>query len=312
MGVGGSPIRKVSVFMRKTARCLGFRFLLAWCFLVLFTPLLTGMGKEDVSHLIFKRQLILILSMILMFLLLGFFGKLFLRTAKRVYSLVMYGVVGALCMLFAALVLVVSLSDSLPTVYGLVTMALLGCCVTVLLYLWIQHLLTNRGIKSCKGLAVDMTLGAIIALTILCLQQPLSSVVFSVLPGVAAFSLLALWSPCSKRPKESSLCPTMDLPLLAKQISLIPASREVPWQDACGELARLYQLSPRETEVFLLLAKGRNAEFIQGKLVISLHTAKSHIANIYQKLDVHSIQEMLDLIDLFIEDSLDPVSHPEC
>ena len=33
------------------------------------------------------------------------------------------------------------------------------------------------------------------------------------------------------------------------------------------------------------------------KLVISTHTAKSHIANIYRKLEVHSSQELLDLVE---------------
>jgi DNA-binding CsgD family transcriptional regulator len=51
----------------------------------------------------------------------------------------------------------------------------------------------------------------------------------------------------------------------------------------------------------LLLAKGRNAEFIQNKLWISHHTAKTHVAKIYRKLDVHSTQEMLDLIESFKE-----------
>ena len=80
-----------------------------------------------------------------------------------------------------------------------------------------------------------------------------------------------------------------------------PAMRGSSWRHACQAIVRTYQLSPRESEVFGLLARGRNAEYIQGKLFISLHTAKSHIANIYQKLGVHSIQEMLDLIDLFTE-----------
>ena len=74
---------------------------------------------------------------------------------------------------------------------------------------------------------------------------------------------------------------------------------ETSWHHACSKIVRAFQLSPRESEVFALLARGRNAEYIQGKLVISRHTAKSHIANIYQKLGVHSIQEMLDLIDHF-------------
>jgi DNA-binding CsgD family transcriptional regulator len=72
-----------------------------------------------------------------------------------------------------------------------------------------------------------------------------------------------------------------------------------PWKRICKEVAANYQLSPREVEVFLLVAKGRNAEHIQEKLIISPHTAKTHIANIYHKLEVHSQQELLDLIESF-------------
>ncbi len=75
--------------------------------------------------------------------------------------------------------------------------------------------------------------------------------------------------------------------------------RESPWRRTCREIARLYRLSPRETEIFLLVAKGRNAEYVQNKLTISTHTAKTHISNIYQKLGVHSLQDLLTLIEEF-------------
>lgn len=75
--------------------------------------------------------------------------------------------------------------------------------------------------------------------------------------------------------------------------------KKAPWRAACDEIARRYRLSKRETEIFTLISKGRNAEYVSTELVISIHTAKTHIANIYQKLDVHSSQEMLDLIDAF-------------
>lgn len=75
------------------------------------------------------------------------------------------------------------------------------------------------------------------------------------------------------------------------------AQRDTPWRRTCNEVARIYKLSPRETEIFLLIAKGRNAEYVQQKLVISTHTAKTHIANIYHKLGVHSSQEMLSLVE---------------
>ena len=72
-----------------------------------------------------------------------------------------------------------------------------------------------------------------------------------------------------------------------------------PWKSACTQIAKLYQLSPRETEIFFLIAKGRNADYVQQNLVISMHTAKTHIANIYRKLEVHSSQELLDLVEAF-------------
>ena len=80
---------------------------------------------------------------------------------------------------------------------------------------------------------------------------------------------------------------------------VIPADWVSPWRGACSQIAKLYQLSPRETEIFFLVAKGRNADYVQQKLVISTHTAKTHIANIYRKLEVHSSQELLDLVEAF-------------
>ncbi len=78
-----------------------------------------------------------------------------------------------------------------------------------------------------------------------------------------------------------------------------PGKRQAPWRAACEEVVQRYRLSKREAEIFSLISKGRNAEYVSTELVISIHTAKTHIANIYQKLGVHSSQEMLDLIDAF-------------
>lgn len=77
-----------------------------------------------------------------------------------------------------------------------------------------------------------------------------------------------------------------------------------PWRRTCREIAKLYRLSPRETEIFFLVAKGRNADYVQQKLVISTHTAKTHIANIYHKLGVHSSQEVLNLVEAFREEDI--------
>lgn len=55
-----------------------------------------------------------------------------------------------------------------------------------------------------------------------------------------------------------------------------------------------YQLTPRESEVYGLMVKGRNAGYIYEELGISINTVKSHVSNIYKKLDVHSQQELID------------------
>lgn len=69
------------------------------------------------------------------------------------------------------------------------------------------------------------------------------------------------------------------------------------WKTRCQEVAQEYGLSARETEVFMLLAKGRGIEHIQGKLNISGHTVKSHVYNIYRKMGINSREELLDLVE---------------
>ena len=64
----------------------------------------------------------------------------------------------------------------------------------------------------------------------------------------------------------------------------------------CEALAASYALSPRETEVFLLLARGNTRKSIQEKLFLSDGTVKTHTQRIYAKLGVHSRKELFDLV----------------
>lgn len=70
-----------------------------------------------------------------------------------------------------------------------------------------------------------------------------------------------------------------------------------PWQECCDAIIGEYYLSPREAEVFGLLARGRDAKYVCDSLVVSPSTAKSHIYNIYRKLDIHSQQELIDMVE---------------
>ena len=70
-----------------------------------------------------------------------------------------------------------------------------------------------------------------------------------------------------------------------------------PFRQAIDELAEGHGLSRRETEVFELLAKGRDTSYIQNELCISAGTVSSHRDRIYKKLGVHSKQELIDLVE---------------
>jgi DNA-binding NarL/FixJ family response regulator len=52
-----------------------------------------------------------------------------------------------------------------------------------------------------------------------------------------------------------------------------------------------YKLSQREQEILTLLSKGRSIKLIATDLSISIDTVRTHIKNIYEKLQVHSQAE---------------------
>jgi DNA-binding CsgD family transcriptional regulator len=69
------------------------------------------------------------------------------------------------------------------------------------------------------------------------------------------------------------------------------------WRTRCHVISIEYGLTPREQEVFLLLAKGRNTEIVADKLIISTHTVKTHTSRIYRKLSINSQQELIDIVE---------------
>lgn len=73
--------------------------------------------------------------------------------------------------------------------------------------------------------------------------------------------------------------------------------RETPGRDEkWREIASRYGLTKRETDVFLLLAQGRDRSYIHAQLFISEATVRTHIEHIYAKLGIHSKQELISLV----------------
>ena len=65
----------------------------------------------------------------------------------------------------------------------------------------------------------------------------------------------------------------------------------------CEEIACAYKLSNREAELFKLLARGRSSTYIADSLCLAPSTVKTHTNRIYRKLNVHSRQELIDLME---------------
>ncbi len=55
--------------------------------------------------------------------------------------------------------------------------------------------------------------------------------------------------------------------------------------------ANPYELTARESEVLVSLAKGNSYKLVAGEMAISIDTVRSHIKNVYEKLQVHSQSE---------------------
>ena len=63
--------------------------------------------------------------------------------------------------------------------------------------------------------------------------------------------------------------------------------------ERCAKAAKKFGLTKREAEILLFLAQGQNAAVIAESEIIALNTARTHIARIHRKMDVHNQQELL-------------------
>ncbi|MDO5042605.1 MAG: helix-turn-helix transcriptional regulator [Slackia sp.] len=73
------------------------------------------------------------------------------------------------------------------------------------------------------------------------------------------------------------------------------SSLEGHFEQACTTFATDWGLSARESEVFTLIANGRDVPYIERELVLAKSTVKTHIKHIYEKCGVSSRQDLLDL-----------------
>jgi len=73
--------------------------------------------------------------------------------------------------------------------------------------------------------------------------------------------------------------------------------REDVLEKRCAETSTTYGLTPRESEILMMLARGRDAEQIRRTLVLSMPTVRTHIHRIHEKIGVHSRRELMDVVE---------------
>ena len=66
---------------------------------------------------------------------------------------------------------------------------------------------------------------------------------------------------------------------------------------ACISIAAQYALSKREREILIPLAKGYTLKTVSEQFIVSYNTIKVQVRSIYQKMGIHSKNELLALID---------------
>ncbi|NTU89547.1 MAG: helix-turn-helix transcriptional regulator [Actinobacteria bacterium] len=70
---------------------------------------------------------------------------------------------------------------------------------------------------------------------------------------------------------------------------------------AIEDLSASHKLSKREKDVFRCLAMGYDSAAISKKLSVSWNTVRTHTGNVYNKLGVHSRQELIGLVDALVQ-----------
>lgn len=90
-----------------------------------------------------------------------------------------------------------------------------------------------------------------------------------------------------------------------------PAAAKDIWHEKVVAVAKAYDLTPRQAEIFEALSRGRNAKYIAQRLYLSEGAVKKSLFLIYKKLDVHNQQDLITLVMQSEPEIESPVSGDE-
>lgn len=77
----------------------------------------------------------------------------------------------------------------------------------------------------------------------------------------------------------------------------VPPDMAGQFQEGCLRMGQVYLLSSREVEILNLLVRGRSLKSIAEDCFLSYNTVKTHVRHIYQKIGVHSREELIILFE---------------
>jgi DNA-binding NarL/FixJ family response regulator len=96
---------------------------------------------------------------------------------------------------------------------------------------------------------------------------------------------------------EGTLSVTSDGAAILEALATSPRQSPRARDDARGnEVVQLQSLTKRERAVLVLLGRGLEFEEIADRLSISEHTVRTHLQNLYRKLNVHSRLDIVRLV----------------
>ena len=157
-----------------------------------------------------------------------------------------------------------------------------------------------------KGVAVGLvcetlSIGLILAFVVAWVSLPHSLLLASCLIALYALSVMMQFIHFLREGPASSRALLNDKHQVPETQAFLPkddssSSETLLLDKSCEAITRKYKLTERESEILRFAALGRSAKYIADELFISHNTAKTHIKHVYEKLNIHSKQELIDLV----------------
>lgn len=126
------------------------------------------------------------------------------------------------------------------------------------------------------------------------LELSLGVMYVAVLVGVFAFPRI------SEAFSDDRCSPSQSQPTEQNKSTLPSESTVADNKDKLGIIVKKHQLTAREEDMLHYLLRGKSVAAIARETFLSQNTVKTHVSHIYQKLDVHSRDELISYVELIL------------